>query len=170
MEDEIVAALARQVKFCVWCKVWYTELGNVGTWLCDFHPKSFNRDEKGENHAKGRWDCCGRAEQMQGCVPCDHRNEDVYWEEDNSIEIDATAALKIGVPKKAMRRSENFTTLPDGTLVSKVIVDRFDPESFHSHVLYSVPPGSERFDPLLQSYVTYVAIPGKGVELMVTPK
>lgn len=69
--DELIAlyqwyiALLKQQRVCGACNEKYTELENLGSRGCLFHPGEFSSIQK-------TWSCCKLAQGVAGCRRCDH--------------------------------------------------------------------------------------------------
>ena len=110
---------------CEKCKAIYTELHNVGTWKCTYHPGYYDEYEE-------KWTCCGEKKHLvskyddfaryctwkdkfspvplfsQGCTPCDHKSSlsDIPYKD---VEVENIAQL---IPfMKPVLTDRNYTLL-----------------------------------------------------------
>ena len=106
-----------ELRECRRCAVQYSEINNLGTWRCHYHPGAVNN--VWNDGTRGRWDCCGapdvadplRRHADSGCVKCDHVWNVVGSEQETRFIVDAHAA-RVTVGEHRLVGAPGVTPLP----------------------------------------------------------
>lgn len=92
LSDQDVAVLScwtTELRNCLWCRVRYLEINNVGGWQCHQHIGAL---------IEGSWTCCRRWQGQRGCVRGHHRwCLGVYSEHEAPLVISLALARRIGL-------------------------------------------------------------------------
>ena len=96
---------------CVQCGVKYDPLKNLGRWECSMHVgKLAVLNDVQSQISPGRYKCCNRIPEDNGCIKCDHRsNFDVNWldQPTDIYTLEEFNVIGLHCPDKAIKWLEN---------------------------------------------------------------